>query len=105
MCTEELVQTLLPDPRGPVSDVVIGLLGERLPTQYLTRIQLPLGNADPFGLDLQLALYVCYELHYRGFTDTDEKWEWNPALLDVRHRMIEGGAHVRRGSLAGEARI
>ena len=46
MCTEELVQPLLPDPRGPVSDVVIGLLGERLPTQYLTRIQLPLGIAS-----------------------------------------------------------
>lgn len=89
MCTEELVQPLLPDPRGPVSSVVIGLLGERLPTQYLARIQLPLANADPFGLDLQLALYVCYELHYRGFAGTDEKWEWNPALLDVRHRIEE----------------
>lgn len=85
MCTDELLQPLLPDPRGPLSGVVIELLGERLPSAYLTRIQLPLGEVDPFGIDLQLALYVCYELHYRGFADTDEKWEWNPALLDVRH--------------------
>jgi Iron-containing redox enzyme len=89
MCTEQLLQPLLPDPCGPVSSVVIGLLGERLPTAYLARIQLPLANVDPFGLDLQMALYVCYELHYRGFADTDEKWEWNPALLDVRHRIEE----------------
>ena len=26
-----------------------------------------MGDLDPYGLDLQLALYVCYELHYRGF--------------------------------------
>lgn len=90
MCTDELLQPLLPDPRGPLSGVVIELLGERLPSAYLTRIQLPpLGDVDPFGIDLQLALYVCYELHYRGFADTDEKWEWNPALLDVRHRIEE----------------
>ncbi len=87
MCTDELLQPLLPDPRGPLSGVVVELLGERLPSAYLTRIQLPLGEVDPFGIDLQLALYVCYELHYRGFADTDEKWEWNPALLDVRHRI------------------
>jgi hypothetical protein len=24
-------------------------------------------NADPYGVDLQHALYLCYELHYRGF--------------------------------------
>src|SRR5581483_10773258 len=34
--------------------------------------------------DLQLALYVCYELHYRGFAGVDERWEWDPALLAAR---------------------
>ena len=24
-------------------------------------------QTDPYGEDLQLALYCCYELHYRGF--------------------------------------
>jgi hypothetical protein len=34
--------------------------------------------------DLQLALYVCFELHYRSFAGVDEMWEWDPALLAVR---------------------
>jgi hypothetical protein len=34
--------------------------------------------------DLQLALYCCYELHYRGFDGVDERWEWEPSLLALR---------------------
>ncbi|PLS75326.1 MAG: iron-containing redox enzyme family protein [Actinobacteria bacterium] len=34
--------------------------------------------------DLQLALYVCYELHYRSFAGVDEGWEWHPDLLRFR---------------------
>jgi hypothetical protein len=34
--------------------------------------------------DLQLTLWVCYELHYRGFEGTDERWEWDPGLLGLR---------------------
>lgn len=34
--------------------------------------------------DLQLALYLCYELHYRSFDGVDPEWEWNPLLLGVR---------------------
>ena len=50
-------------------------------------IEVPVSEADPYGLDLQLALYVCYELHYRGFAGVDPRWEWNPALLHVRGRL------------------
>jgi hypothetical protein len=39
------------------------------------------------GDDFQLALYVCYELHYRGFERVDERWEWDPRLLALRARM------------------
>ena len=34
--------------------------------------------------DLQLALYCCYELHYRGLPGVDERWEWEPSLLALR---------------------
>jgi hypothetical protein len=34
--------------------------------------------------DLQLALWCCYELHYRGFDDVDADWEWHPAVLALR---------------------
>jgi hypothetical protein len=34
-----------------------------------------------------LALYVCYEMHYRGFARVDPRWEWNPELLAVRSQL------------------
>jgi hypothetical protein len=34
--------------------------------------------------DLQLALYLCFELHYRSFPGVDPAWEWSPALLALR---------------------
>lgn len=46
-----------------------------------------MADADPYGLDLHLALYVCYELHYRGFAGVDSRWEWNPVLLAVRTQL------------------
>jgi hypothetical protein len=40
---------------------------------------------DPIGDDdLQLALYLCFELHYRGFDGVDPAWEWEPGLLTIR---------------------
>lgn len=41
--------------------------------------------ADPLtDDDLQLALYLCYELHYRGLAGVDAAWEWEPSLLAYR---------------------
>jgi hypothetical protein len=40
-------------------------------------------------LDLQLALHVCYELHYRGFAGVDPGWEWNAGLLHLRSSLEE----------------
>ncbi len=34
--------------------------------------------------DLQLALYLCFELHYRSFPGVDPAWEWDPELLATR---------------------
>jgi hypothetical protein len=42
----------------------------------------PTGEID--HEDLHLALYCCYELHYRGFEGVDERWEWEPSLLAFR---------------------
>lgn len=41
-------------------------------------------TADALGVDLQSALYICYELHYRGFAGVSPKWEWEPSLLAFR---------------------
>jgi hypothetical protein len=37
--------------------------------------------------DLHLTLYLLYELHYRGLDGVDERWEWDPALLELRARL------------------
>jgi hypothetical protein len=37
--------------------------------------------------DLQLALYLCYELHYRSFAGVPDEIEWAPAVLEFRGRL------------------
>jgi hypothetical protein len=76
----------LPQGRGPVSAAVGAyLLGAGpLPRHGCVRA------ADPYGDDLQLALYLCYELHYRGFAGVDPDREWDPGLLKTR-KVLEGG--------------
>ncbi|MFE5675312.1 iron-containing redox enzyme family protein [Streptomyces erythrochromogenes] len=44
-------------------------------------------DADAWGEDLQLALYLLYELHYRGFDGVDDAREWDPDLLRLRQAM------------------
>jgi Iron-containing redox enzyme len=83
------VEPKLPRAVGPLSSAVIETLQRVRPALHARRIEVPLCEADPYGLDLQLALYVCYELHYRGFAGVNPRWEWNPALLHVRGRLEE----------------
>ncbi|QKW24048.1 iron-containing redox enzyme family protein [Kitasatospora sp. NA04385] len=72
----------LPSARGPLSDTVLAALRRPAPAHLSPP---PLDDlADPWGEDLQLALYVCYELHYRGFAAVDDAWEWSPPLLALR---------------------
>lgn len=77
----------LPDARGPLSLAVVNLLSERAPRNHLSRVEASVGDSDPYGLDLHLALYTCYELHYRGFAGVDPAWEWNAGLLHLRGQL------------------
>jgi hypothetical protein len=43
--------------------------------------------ADPYGDDLQLALYCCYELHYQGFVGVDDEREWDLDVLAIRREL------------------
>lgn len=77
---------------------VLDLLTERAPRNHLQRIEASLHDSDPYGIDIQLALYVCYELHYRGFAGVDPGWEWNPGLLHLRAQLEESFlSAVQRG--------
>ncbi len=76
----------LPVPRGPLSRIVVRALSGGLgpvPVPW----DLPT-DIDPLtDDDLQLALYCCYELHYRGFAHVDPEWEWWPPLLAFRRSL------------------
>jgi len=82
---------------GPLSELVAGLLCTPVEEASLGPAALaesvgPLVEAIEEPLaddDLQLALYLCYELHYRSFAGVDPGWEWNPALLSAR-ALLEG---------------
>ncbi len=67
----------LPQPRGPVSAAIIAQLGG----QSLTWPSLLAPNDDD---DLHVALFICYELAYRGWDGVDDRWEWDLGLLEVR---------------------
>jgi len=54
---------------------------------------------DPYGEDLQLALYCCYELHYRGFAGVSDDREWDPAVLTVRRRLEAEFLRALRGDV------
>lgn len=82
-----LLEPPLPLPRGPISAAVLDALVRPAPVTWSGLAQ-AYGDdqvtADPYGEDLQLALYVGYELHYRGFREVDPAWEWQPDLLRLR---------------------
>jgi hypothetical protein len=60
--------------------------------------------ADPWGDDLQLALYLLYELHYRGFDGVDDDREWDPELLRLRKRMEDRFLNSLRAELSDAPR-
>jgi hypothetical protein len=102
-----LVEPALPEAVGPLSGAVLDVLSQRPLRQHLARIEAPVGDLDPYGLDLQLALYVCYELHYRGFAGVDPRWEWDPSLLHLRGLLEESFLSVVQrdvGEIAADQR-
>ena len=81
----QTIAPMLPGPRGPLSEFLLDRW--RGPARPLTgapdsRVGDPLADDD-----FQLALYLCYELHYRSFAGVDERWEWEPSVLGFRRRL------------------
>ena len=75
-----------PTPRGPLSDCLFSALsgkGRHALSSDACVVGAP--TADPIvDEDLQLSLWACYQLHYGGFDDVDDRWEWDPAVLTFR---------------------
>lgn len=89
----------LPASRGPLSAAVVDCLTEgKLPEAFLD-------GADPLGDDVQLALSLCYELHYRGFAGVDPEWEWDADLLRLRAELEASFLAALEQGVAGGADV
>lgn len=80
-----------PTGRGPISDAVCAALvtdpDRGIPeitglTWQVGQIVQPLCSDD-----FQLAMALCYELHFRSLDGADDAWEWHPDLLRLRAAM------------------
>ena len=82
----------LPFPRGPLSSLVHGWLAKSPPADVDVAAAHDAISRSSECLtddDFQLTLWVMYELHYAGFDDVDDRWEWHPGLLEVRGLLEE----------------
>jgi hypothetical protein len=89
----------MPDPRGPVSEHLLDVLG-RPPHDLRWNPRVDPRDEE----DLQLSLYCLYELHYTGLPGVEEDWEWEPSLLRVR-RALETGFEAGLREAAGRIRV
>jgi hypothetical protein len=72
----------LPEVRGSLTSALFEALRGQDPHALPTAAGVV---GDPLADDdLQLALWTCYELHYRGFDDVPDSWEWEPELIRLR---------------------
>src|SRR5690606_15568618 len=83
----------LPTARGPLSEILVKTLASNeLPAElnhFEDTVQeaLSIDTDIFFNEDLQLTLFVLYELHYSGFDQLTDDWEWHPPLLALRNRI------------------
>jgi hypothetical protein len=83
-----------PAPTGPLSERLLAMLarapvaGGALAAGERQALESDLGAVDPLADDdLHLALYICFELSYAGFSDVDDQWESELAQLEMRLRL------------------
>lgn len=94
-------RTVLPSARGPASAILLDVLR----CAPGTPVPLPVPRtADPLADDdLQLALYLCYELHYGALAGVDDRWEWDPGLLAFRAVLERAFERALHGTVAQPA--
>jgi hypothetical protein len=76
----------LPPPRGPLSAWVIEHLSGHV-VSAPPRLLSATGTAPWSDEDLQLALWCCYELHYRGFDEVEPEAQWDLEVLAFRAQL------------------
>jgi hypothetical protein len=85
----------LPPVRGPWTRRLYELLGCRsgvlAPVEATAPGELALDDDD-----LQMALYLCYELHYAKLEGVDDRMEWSPVVLMLRAALEQEFAKALR---------
>lgn len=99
---------MLPPARGPLSAWLTATLQGDPAALHTDGVPLrESGSVTPGPAweddDLQLALWCCYELHYRGFDDVNEEWEWQPAIVNFRGSLEREWLTELRGMAGGIA--
>jgi Iron-containing redox enzyme len=95
--------------RGPLSRHLLSVLGsephqpEGLLPAAAEAVRCSQGVLD--DEDVQLSLYVLYELHYGGLDGVDDAWEWSPALLAARAVLEEAFEQELRAEYEWDADI
>jgi hypothetical protein len=78
----------LPTPCGPISEAVVRALTAPPGRRPVPRASTVRGVRDPLtDRDFQLALWMLYEMHYRGFDGVDPFLEWDPLVLAARRSL------------------
>src|SRR5215213_10064241 len=94
----------LPTACGPVSRQVGRALRTPDPVDLQTRT--PVLPEEPIltDRDAQLALWMIYELSYRGFDDAHDRLEWHPAVVGMRLTLERRFEHELRKATRDRAR-
>jgi hypothetical protein len=93
---------VIPAPRGALSEILLARIRE--PDADLSTVT----RIEPDGPeDAHLALWVLYELHYRGVAGVSDELEWDPDLLRLRRGLEQTfEAELRaRYTAAGPSRM
>jgi hypothetical protein len=76
-------EIVFPTVRGPWTEALLELL--RHPSsESIKSAELPPARDALEDDDLQMALYLCYELHYSSLQGVDDRMEWSPVVLMFR---------------------
>lgn len=70
----------LPHPRGPITEVLLDALARGRAAPPPPESDVSRSEDD----DRQLALALCYDLHFRGLPGVDARREWDPGLIAFR---------------------
>ena len=94
-----------PGARGPLGALVLSVLasdpdhaGDGVRASLLDAAHGALASSTDLlhDDDVQLVLFVLYELHYRRVAGVDDRWEWDPDLLRARAVLEDAFERVLR---------